>query len=329
MSAADIVSFASIEAAAKRLNGFAVRTPLLTNEALNVQTGRQVFLKPETLQVAGSFKFRGAFNRISQLSADERKAGVIAWSSGNHAQGVAAAAKLAGTHATIVMPEDAPEIKVSKTRQYGAEIVFYDRYSESREEIAYALADERGGTIVPSFDDRHIIAGQGTTGLEIGQDVKARGTALDALLVCCGGGGLIAGCATAIKAFSPDTQVFAVEPENYDEYARSLKTGRRERADTSVKSICDALLSPQPGELTFRVNKELLAGGLVVSETEVKQAMAFAFRELKLVVEPGGAVALAALLSGKLPETHRTVGIVLSGGNVDPTLFARILSEVD
>ncbi|MEM1176624.1 MAG: pyridoxal-phosphate dependent enzyme, partial [Pseudomonadota bacterium] len=164
MSTADIVTIASIEDAAKRLNGFAVRTPLLTNEALNAQTGRQVFLKPETLQVAGSFKFRGAFNRISQLSADERKAGVIAWSSGNHAQGVAAAAKLAGTHATIVMPEDAPEIKVSKTRQYGAEIVFYDRYSESREEIAYALADERGGTIVPSFDDRHIIAGQGTTG---------------------------------------------------------------------------------------------------------------------------------------------------------------------
>ncbi len=329
MPADDIVTIAAIQAAAERLAGFAIRTPLLVNEVVNAETGRKVYIKPETLQVGGSFKFRGAFNRISQLSLDERKAGVIAWSSGNHAQGVAAAAKLAGTYATIVMPEDAPEIKVSKTRHYGAEIVFYDRYSESREKIAYALAEKRGGTIVPSFDDQHIIAGQGTVGLEIGEDVSAREAELDALLVCCGGGGLIAGCATAIKALSPGTEVFAVEPENYDDHARSLLSGERERADTSEKSICDALLSPQPGELTFTVNKELLAGGLVVSEIEVKQAMAFAFRELKLVVEPGGAVALAALLSSKLPETYRTVGIVLSGGNVDPALFARILSEVD
>lgn len=325
----EVTNFEDIQDAARALDGMAVKTPLLRNRFLDEYTGRSVFLKPEQLQVSGSFKFRGAYNRISRLTEEERSAGVIAWSSGNHAQGVAAAAALNGVRARIVMPEDAPVIKLENTRALGAEIITYDRYSESREEIAYALAEKEGGVIVPSFDDRYIIAGQGTAGLEIFQQAEGFGEKLDAMLVCCGGGGLTAGCALAGEALSSETDFFAIEPEGYDDHLRSLESGVRQKADTSQRSICDALLSPEPGELTFQINQRLLKGVLVVTEDEVRDAMRYAFRVLKLVVEPGGAVALAALLSGKLPETYQRVGIMMSGGNVDPGLFAEIIGAAE
>jgi threonine dehydratase len=317
--------FQDIVAAANRLRGTAVHTPLLQSDALNALTGREVFIKPETLQIAGSFKFRGAYNRLSQLNDIERKAGVVAWSSGNHAQGVAAAAARLNIPATIVMPADAPIIKRDNTIALGAKVVGYDRLTESREAISYRIAEETGAVVVPSFDDPDIIAGQGTCGLEIANQIGALGAPLDALFVCCGGGGLIAGCAIAIRELSPVTQIYSVEPEGYDDHARSLKSGSRERADTNHVSICDALLAPMPGELTWSINHRHLAGGLVVSDDEVRAAVAYAFNSLKLVVEPGGAVALAALLAGHIPAEHRRIGIVLSGGNVDPDLFSSII----
>jgi threonine dehydratase len=225
------------------------------------------------------------------------------------------------------MPEDAPTIKLQNTRDLGAEVITFDRYSEDREAISYALARRDGGVIVPSYDDPHIIAGQGTAGLEIFQDAAALGEQLDALLICCGGGGLSAGCALAGAAISPETAIFCVEPEDYDDHARSLLSGRREEADTSRPSICDALLTGSPGKITFPINQRLLSGGLVVSQDEVRAAMRYAFRVLKLVVEPGGAVALAALLSGKLDDRYKSVAVMLSGGNVDPALFAATLRD--
>jgi threonine dehydratase len=315
--------------AAQRLAGKAVRTPMLRNAFLDEASAHRVFLKPESLQIGGSFKFRGAFNRISRLTTEERRVGVIAWSSGNHAQGVAAAARLEGVRARIVMPADAPAIKLANTRALGAEVVTYDRYSEDREAISYALAEKEGGVIVPSYDDPAIIAGQGTAGLELLEDVGAAGAQLDALLVCCGGGGLSAGCALAVEALSPETRVYAVEPEGYDDHARSLRSGVREEADTSQSSLCDALLAPRPGALTFIINQRLLSGGLVVSDSEVRAAMRYAFRVLKLVVEPGGAVALAALLAHKLPSDCQRVGVLISGGNVDPAVYAQVLATDD
>lgn len=319
------IDFAAIEQAARRIAPQAVRTPLLRNRFLDRDTGRRVWLKPELLQVSGSFKFRGAYNRIARLSAAERRAGVIAWSSGNHAQGVAAAARMAGVAARIVMPADAPRIKADNTRALGAQVITYDRYREDREALARVLAERDGGVLIPSYDDAHIIAGQGTAGLEIFSDAPE----LDALLVCCGGGGLSAGCALAAEALSPRTAIFCVEPEGYDDHRRSLLSGRRETADTSRPSLCDALLAPTPGALTFPINRRLLTGGLVVTEAEVRRAMRYAFRVLKLVLEPGGAVALAALLAGKLADRYRRVALVLSGGNVDPDVFAAVIAETE
>jgi threonine dehydratase len=315
-----------IEAAAKRLSGQAVRTPLLEFPALNEQIGGRVLVKAETLQRTGSFKFRGAYNKISQIPETARPRGVVAYSSGNHAQGVAAAASLLGVPATIVMPTDAPAIKIENTRAFGADVVLYDRDSESREAVAEALLAERGATLVPPFDDPDIIAGQGTCGLEIAHQAKALNARLDAALVCCGGGGLIAGTATALAALSPQTKVYSVEPEAFDDTARSLAAGRRVGNEAAAESFCDALLAPLPGELTFAINRRLLAGGLAVSDREVADAMIFAFRVLKLVVEPGGAVALAALLAGRYQARGMTVAITLSGGNVDSDTFAQVLA---
>ena len=315
-------SFSEVERAAQRLAGHVVRTPLLYSPQLNALTGRQVVIKPECLQHTGSFKFRGAFNRLCQLTVQERAAGVVAWSSGNHAQGVALAAQLLNIPARIVMPADAPQIKTRNTQALGAEIVAYDRYCEDREVIARDLVARDGGTIVPSYDDVDIIAGQGTVGLELLQDAEP----LDAMLVCCSGGGLVAGCALAVEGLQANTAVFAVEPLEFNDHQRSLHNGARERIEPGSTSICDALLAPTPGELTFAINQRLLAGGLAVSDEEVLLAMAFAFEHLKLVLEPGGAVALAALLSGKVPDHYRSVGIVLSGGNVDPAVFAAAIN---
>ena len=321
------VSIEDIRAAAARLEGVAVKTPLLRFASLDRETGALVFVKPENLQRTGSFKFRGAYNRLSQLGAGEKRAGVVAWSSGNHAQGVAAAAEIVGAPAAIVMPRDAPAVKTQSTLDYGAEIIAYDRYGEDREAIGRRLAQDRGAVLVPSYDDRHVIAGQGTAGLELAEQTAAAGATLDILLVCCGGGGLIAGVASAFAALSPRTRIYSVEPEGFDDTARSLKSGVRERNAPGARSICDALLSPTPGELTFAVNRALLAGGLVVSDEEVRAAMRHAFRRLKLAVEPGGAAALAALLSKKLDVRGKSVGVVLTGGNVDPATFADIVGE--
>ncbi len=322
-----MIEFADVESAAARLAGVAVETPLLQNAELDAAAQGTVLVKPECLQVTGSFKIRGAYNFLSQLTPDEAARGVVAFSSGNHAQGVAAAGTMLGIGTAIVMPEDAPQAKLEITRGLGGEVITYDRYTGDREVIARELAAERGAVVVPSYDHERIIAGQGTVGLEIARQCAARKVEPEQVLVCCGGGGLISGSAVALKALYPDVAVHPVEPEGYDDTARSLVSGKREQADVSIRSICDALQAQTPGEMTFAINQRLLSDGLVVSDAEVRAAMRFAFRHLKLVVEPGGAVALAAVLAGKLDTRDKTTIIVISGGNVDVGLFGEIQNE--
>jgi len=326
-SIASAPTIEDVRAAAMRLAGQAVLTPLLEAPALNARLGGRLLIKAEPLQRTGSFKFRGAYNTLSQLDSAQRRRGVVTWSSGNHAQGVAAAAQLLGVPALIVMPSDAPAIKIANTRGYGAEVVLYDREREEREAIGTKIAEQRGAVIVAPYDDPNVIAGQGTCGLEIAAQANAKDARLDAVLVCCGGGGLTAGCATALTAESPGTQIYAVEPEAFNDTGRSLAAGERLANAPGGKSFCDALLAPIPGELTFAINRRLVSGGLSVSDREVAAAMAVAFSELKLVVEPGGAVALAAVLSGKIPIKNRTVAVVASGGNVDRETFAAALQQ--
>lgn len=322
-----MITIADVEAAARRLDGVSVKTPLLRNAELDEAAGGIVLLKPEIFQSIGAFKIRGAYNMLSQLAPEEARRGVVAWSSGNHAQGVALAGRLLGIHAAIVMPEDAPAAKMDNTRRLGGEIITYDRYSEDREAIARALARERGAAVVPSFEHPHIIAGQGTVGLEIAEQSLELGLPPDQVLIPCGGGGLTSGCAVALAARLPDVSVHTVEPENYDDTARSLATGTRVSVSPGKPSICDALLTDAPGEMTLAIMRELNGPGLVVTEDEVRHAMRFAFRHLKLVVEPGGAAGLAALLAGKIESKDRTTAVVLSGGNVDRALFAEIQAE--
>ena len=322
-----MIELVDIEAAADRLAGISIRTPLIRNEELDERTEGRVFIKPECLQVTGSFKIRGAYNRLSQLSEVEAEKGAVAWSSGNHAQGVAAAGRLLGIETTIVMPEDAPAAKRSNTERLGGTVVTYDRYSGDREAIARNIAARKGAALVPSYDHQHIIAGQGTVGLEIADDAMAMAWRPQQVVFPCGGGGLISGSAVALKNRFPDVDIYAVEPSSFDDTARSFATGKRCGIDADARSICDALQSPSPGVLTFPINQALLAGVLTVSDDEVRAAMRFAFQELKLVVEPGGAVALAAILFQKLPAANRRTVIVLSGGNVDVDLFAEIQAE--
>ena len=322
------VSFADVKAAAGRIEGKAVRTPLLASPALDQATGGKILIKPECLQLTGSFKFRGAYNRLSQLSAEERASGVVAFSSGNHGQGVALAAKMLGISAVIVMPGDAPGIKLDNTRAHGAEIVIFDRQKEDRELVAAAIADEQGRILVPSYDDPGIIAGQGTSALEMMEDAREANITLDAYVVPAGGGGLMAGSALAIKEFSAHTLVYSAEPENFDDHARSLAAGERlANAPDAPDSLCDALMAPMPGVLTFPINKRFVEGGLVVSEEEIRAAVKFALSELRLVVEPGGAVALAAVMTGKIATKDRVIGLVLSGGNIDAAQLCRIVTE--
>lgn len=317
---------ADIDAAAQVLAPYAVRTPLLSSPALDERVGARVLLKPEMLQRTGSFKFRGAFNKISSIPMSEREGGVVAFSSGNHAQGVAAAARLLNMQATIVMPADAPLSKRERTKGYDAEVVLYDRDREDREAIARAIAAKRGATLVPPYDDPKIIAGQGTIGLEIANDLTALGINPDIVVAPASGGGLIAGIATAIKARFPQTSLMSAEPEGFDDHARSLRAGKREPHRAEGRTICDALMASIPGELTFAINQRLLSQGVTASDDEVAVAVSFVFRELKLVVEPGGAVGLAALLAGRIEARGKTVVIVLSGGNVDADLFARLIA---
>lgn len=316
-----------IEAAAARLQGVSVRTPLLRNNELDRAAGGVVLVKPECLQVTGSFKIRGAYNFLSQLTPEQAERGVVAFSSGNHAQGVAAAGAMLGIHTAIVMPEDAPRAKLENTRRLGGEVITYDRYSGDREAIARTLAEERGAVVVPSYDHEFIIAGQGTVGLEIAEQSAAMGLPADRVLICCGGGGLTAGSAVALKARLPDVSVHTVEPADFDDTARSLQYGERVEIRDDARSICDALQAHTPGELTFAINRELCGAGVVVSDAEVREAMRFAFRHLKLVAEPGGAVALAAVLAGKVATADRTTVVVISGGNVDVELYAAIQRE--
>jgi threonine dehydratase len=317
---------ADVDVAAQRLAGVALRTPLVMSPVLDALTGARVFLKAETLQRTGSFKFRGAYNKLSSIPRAERAGGVVAFSSGNHAQGVAAAAQLLGMPAVIVMPADAPRPKRERTAALGAEVILYDRAREDRQAIARAIAEERDAALVPPYDDPLVIAGQGTAGREIVEDLAARGLVPDVVAVTASGGGLTAGIALAVKARSPRARLYTAEPEGFDDHARSFKSGQRERNTALTGTICDALMAQTPGELTFAINRTLVSEGVAVSDQEVAAAVAFAFRELKLVVEPGGAVALAALLSGKIDVKGKVAVAVLSGGNVDPELFYRLVA---
>jgi threonine dehydratase len=310
-----------IVTAAARIAGVAIRTPLLTNAVLDAATGARIFLKPENLQRTGSFKFRGAYNRLSAIPMGDRGGGVVAFSSGNHAQGVALAAKLLGMPACIVMPADAPPVKVERTRGHGAEVVFYDRYTQDRDAIAAQIAVERGATVVPPFDDRYVIAGQGTAGLEAVTDLASLGLAADLAMVCCGGGGLASGFAVG-----SGLPVVAVEPEGYDDVVRSLAGGAIVGVDNPGPTRCDALQTLRMAELTFATLRANRARAMTVSEDEAARAVGFAFRELKLVVEPGGVVALAAALSGRVDIAGKTVIVILSGGNVEASVFADCLA---
>lgn len=312
-------------ATAALLRGRVVRTPLLRSPALDERLGGRILLKAESLQYTGSFKFRGAMSRLLRLDRAQADRGVVTFSSGNHGQAVAAAGRLLGTRVTVVMPDNAPAVKIQRTRDQGAELILYDPSRESREEIAADLAERRGAVLVPSFDDRWVIAGQGTAGLEIVEELERLDLDADALLTCCGGGGLTAGCALALEAGrARHLALHTVEPEGYDDHARSFVSGARERIDPDAHSICDALLAPTPGAITFAVNRHRVRSGLVVTDDEVRTALRFAFEHLRLVLEPGGAVALAALLAGRIDPRGRTLVALLSGGNVDPGRIATL-----
>ncbi|WP_371406722.1 pyridoxal-phosphate dependent enzyme [Kribbella sp. NBC_00662] len=317
-----MLSLTDVRAAAERLKGVAHRTPVLTSRTLDERVGAEVFLKAENFQRIGAFKFRGAYNAISRLTPEQLAAGVAAYSSGNHAQAVALAARLAGTSAVILMPEDAPPTKVAATRGYGAEVVTYDRYTQDRAALAQELATERGRTLIPPYDNYDVMAGQGTVALELLEEVGHLG----ALLVPVGGGGLMAGCATAATLMSPGIRVIGVEPAAGDDHARSLAAG--ERVEIAVpRTIADGQAISTPGELTFAVNRRLVESFELVSDEEIVAAMAFAFERLKIVLEPSGASALAALLAGRIHGVPERVGVVLSGGNVGLERFRELLGK--
>ncbi len=314
-------TIADVRAAAERLRGVAHRTPVVTSRTLDARTGATAFLKCENFQRMGAFKFRGAYNRIAQLSPRERTAGVVAFSSGNHAQGVALAARLLGAPATIVMPEDAPAAKIAATREYGAEVIFYDRKAMDRGSLAAELAAERGATLVPPFDDAAIVAGQGTVALELLEDVPD----LDILIVCTGGGGLLAGSALAATALRPGIAIYGVEPVAGDDFAQSFARG--ERVEIAVpETIADGQRTTSPGVVTFPIVRRLCAGIVTVEDDDLRDAMRFAFERLKLVVEPSGASGLAAILAGRVAVRGARVGVIVSGGNVDPAQYAAVIA---
>jgi threonine dehydratase len=315
---------ADVVDAQARLSGRLVETPVLESEAVNALVGARVLFKAECLQHTGSFKIRGALNRLLQLHPDERAAGVVAFSSGNHAQAVALAARWLHVPATIVMPADAPKVKVERTRELGAEVVLYDREREDREAIAVGIAERRGAALVPPFDHPDIIAGQGTLALELVRAARGRHAAIDSFYAPCSGGGLVAGCALALKAEWPSCSVYAVEPRGFEDHAASLAAGERRTAAPGASTLCDGLRAPTPGAITFAINRRLLAGALAVDDEQIRSAMAIAAQHLKVIVEPSGAAALAAVLAQPRPLAG-CIGVVLSGGNVDRDLLVDVL----
>ena len=321
-----VISASDIHAAADRLRGVAVRTPLIESPLLNDRVGGRVFIKAENLQHAGAFKFRGAYNRLLQFTDAEKQAGVLAYSSGNHAQGIALAAKMLGIKATIVMPKDAPELKVAGTRGYGADVVFYDRYTENREEVAARAAGDSGAVLVPPYNSPYIIAGQGTVGLEIAEDLQALGLVPDQATFNCGGGGLTSGAILALTDAFPAIAGYAVEPEEFDDVKRSLESGEIQEVDFGSRSICDALLTPSAGEFTFEIMQGLGVKGITVSDDEARRAVAYTANTLKQVGEPGGVVSLAAVLTGKIDVKDKITVCVISGGNIDPETLIECLA---
>jgi threonine dehydratase len=317
------IDIATIEAAANRIRPHIFKTPLLESPRLNDFLGFRLLIKAEALQHTGSFKLRGATNAVWSLGDEVRH--VVAFSSGNHAQGVARAVTTRGINATIIMPADTPATKIEGTKAYGAEVVTYDRYSESREDIGAALSQKLNADLIKPYDDVRVIAGQGTVGMEIAHQAATMGIVPDALLCCCGGGGLIAGTSIALHAHFPDTKIWCAEPEFYDDTKRSLESGERQRAQTEKTSICDAIVTPEPGVLTFPINRTHLSGGAVVSDEHVLKTVATLFKHLKIIVEPGGAVAVAAALTGQIPKDAQTIVAVASGGNIDADMFKRAL----
>jgi len=316
-----IPSFEDVLKAGERLKGQAIKTPLIRSDVIDVMTGKNVWFKPECNQKVGAFKYRGGYNRLSAMNVSERSKGVVAYSSGNHAQGVSRAAKELGISAIIVMPDDAPKIKVQGVINDGADIVFYDRAKESREAIADDISARDGRIIIPSYDDPYIISGQGTVGLEIARS----GINFDALITCMGGGGLCAGISLALNKLSPSTKIYGAEPEHYNDHQKSFISGKRERLVSLPPTLCDALMTPEPGELTWPINSQSLSGVFSVSDLDCLMTMAIAKKDLGVQLEPGGAVAMAALLKGALADKRelKAVCIVLSGGNVDPEIAKR------
>lgn len=327
MSERSYPKYEDVVSAAEKIEGFAVKTPLLKCEDLSERLNAEIYVKAECLQRVGAFKFRGAYNRVSRLNEEEKKRGVVAYSSGNHAQGVAASAKILGISATIVMPEDSPKMKLENTRNYGAEVITYDRDNESREEIADKISKERGCIVVPSFADFYIIAGQGTAALEAVEQAQENNVSFDLFMTPIGGGGLIAGCSLAVKELSPNTKIYGVEPEGFNDVQKSIESGAIVKNERNTGSICDAILTPVTEKINFDIMKRNLSGVLAVSDDEALQAMKYAWEKLKLVAEPGAAVALAAVLSGKINVTGKSVCLVLSGGNVDEETFIRALER--
>lgn len=325
-----IPNYDDVLAAAERLKGIAIRTPLLYSPTLSERLDARIYLKSENLQRTGSFKFRGAFNALSQIPEIDRTRGVLAISSGNHGQGVAEAARLLGIQASIIMPADAPEVKITRTRDSGAELIFYDRAGEDRDQITKSHLQQSGAVLIHPFNNADVIAGQGTVGLEVADELSARGEVPDILLVCTGGGGLTAGLALTCSERYPDLQMFSVEPDGFDDYRRSLLSGVIVSNDATTGSICDAILTPAAGEIGFSINKDRLKGGLSVSDLDALRAIRFAFEKHRMLAEPGGAVALAAILSGRL-ETQvgslsgKTIVATVSGGNVDQSVLLQAL----
>ena len=319
------INRATIDAAALRIAPHIIETPLIESPRLNDKLGIRLLVKAECLQHTGSFKLRGASNAVWSL--DDTVKDVVAFSSGNHAQGVARAAASRALQATIVMPKDSPASKIEGTKAYGASVVLYDRYNETREVIGANIAAKKQAHLIKPYDDVRVIAGQGTVGLEIAAQAAAKQAKVDAIVCCCGGGGLIAGLSIAASDQIPTVKIWSAEPEFYDDTLRSLTSGKIETADINQPSICDAIVTPKPGQLTFPINKQLLSGGAVVTDRDVLQAIATAFKHLKIVVEPGGAAALAAVLTGQYPQGSRTVVAVASGGNIDPQVFRQALDE--